>query len=143
MVFQQLAAGRRPRIFGDDYDTPDGTCVRDFIHVADVASAHVAAARALEGGTVSALTANIGRGEGVSVREMIAVVRAVTGTYVQESTEPVVEPRRAGDPPRVVASADRIRDVLGWRACLDVEDMVRSAWQGWGAAAGTAAGAPR
>ncbi|WP_091364284.1 UDP-glucose 4-epimerase GalE [Geodermatophilus telluris] len=136
MVFRQLAARRPPRIFGNDYDTPDGTCVRDFIHVADVASAHVAAADALAGGRVRGLTANIGRGEGVSVQDMVSTIRTVTGTAAEAWSNPVVEPRRPGDPARVVASADRIRDVLGWRARWDVEAMVRSAWEGWAASSG-------
>ena len=131
MVFQQLAAGRPPRVFGDDYDTPDGTCVRDFVHVADIASAHVAAARGLASGRVSALTANIGRGDGVSVREMVRLIRAATGTADADWAQPQVLPRRAGDPPRVVASADAIREALGWQARWGVEEMVRSAWQGW------------
>ncbi|MGY1846847.1 UDP-glucose 4-epimerase GalE [Blastococcus sp. SYSU DS1021] len=131
MVFQQLAQRRPPRIFGDDYPTPDGTCIRDFIHVADVASAHVAAARALGDGEVTALTANIGRGEGVSVREMVETIRAVSGTADGAWAEPVVEPRRAGDPARVVASADLIHEALGWRAQYGVMDMVASAWAGW------------
>ncbi|MGY1769960.1 UDP-glucose 4-epimerase GalE [Blastococcus sp. SYSU D00813] len=131
MVFQQLDRRRPPRIFGDDYDTPDGTCIRDFVHVADIASAHVAAARALGSGSVTAMTANVGRGEGVSVREMVGVVRAVSGTADQEWAEPVVEPRRAGDPPRVVASADRLATELGWQARYGVEEMVASAWEGW------------
>ncbi|WP_369255686.1 UDP-glucose 4-epimerase GalE [Geodermatophilus amargosae] len=135
MVFRRLAARQPPRIFGDDYDTPDGTCVRDFIHVADVASAHVAAARALGLGQVGGLTANIGRGEGVSVQEMVSVIRDVTGTATEDWAQPVVEPRRAGDPPRVVASADRIHDAIGWRARSGVQAMVQSAWEGWVAAA--------
>ena len=131
MVFQQLDRQRPPRVFGDDYDTPDGTCIRDFVHVADIASAHVAAARALASGAVGALTANIGRGEGVSVREMVDVIRRVSGTADQEWAEPLVEPRRAGDPARVVASADRVAAELGWKARYGVEEMVASAWEGW------------
>jgi len=131
MVFEQLGLGRPPRIFGADYPTPDGTCIRDFVHVADIASAHVAAARALADGRVTALTANIGRGEGVSVREMVDLIRKVTGTRTEPWAEPVVEPRRPGDPARVVASADLVRDALGWQARHDVEAMVRSAWEGW------------
>jgi UDP-glucose 4-epimerase len=131
MVFQRLAQRQAPRIFGDDYDTPDGTCVRDFIHVADVASAHLAAAQALADGRVETLTANIGRGEGVSVQEMIATIRRVSGTAGEDWSRPVIEPRRAGDPARVVASADRIRDALGWKARYGVEEMVASAWAGW------------
>jgi UDP-glucose 4-epimerase len=131
MVFQQLTAGRRPLVFGDDYDTPDGTCVRDFVHVADIASAHVSAAQALAAGRLDALTANIGRGDGVSVREMVARIRAVTGTADAEWAEPQVLPRRAGAPPRVVASVATIREALGWRARWGVEEMVSSAWEGW------------
>jgi UDP-glucose 4-epimerase len=131
MVFERLTARTAPRIFGDDHPTPDGTCIRDFIHVSDIASAHVAAARALVDGRVQALTANIGRGEGVSVREMIDTIRRVTGTADEPWAEPVVEPRRAGDPARVVASADVIREALGWQAEHGLDDMVASAWAGW------------
>ena len=131
MVFQQLSRRQPPLIFGDDYATPDGTCVRDFIHVADIAAAHVAAARALADGRVEALTANIGRGEGVSVRDMVETIRRVTGTAGEEWSVPVVNPRRPGDPARVVASADLLERALDWRASWGVEDMVRSAWEGW------------
>jgi UDP-glucose 4-epimerase len=137
MVFQRLTERRPPQIFGDDFATPDGTCIRDFIHVADIASAHVAAARALAEGRVSALTANIGRGEGVSVREMISTIRRVTGTVHEDWAEPVVTSRRAGDPPRVVAAAETIARSLGWQARWNVEDMVSSAWAGWLAGAPT------
>jgi UDP-glucose 4-epimerase len=131
MAFQRLAQRQAPLVFGDTHPTPDGTCVRDFVHVADVATAHVAAARALAEGTVDALTANVGRGEGVSVREMVDTIRAVTGTAGEAWAEPVIAPPRAGDPPRVVASADTARAVLGWEARHDVRDMVTSAWAGW------------
>jgi len=127
MVFERLSKGEAPRIFGGDYDTPDGTCVRDFIHVADVASAHAAAATRLAAGTLEGVTLNIGRGEGVSVRQMIDTIAEVTGIDVP----PVVESRRPGDPSRVVASARRINEVLDWSARRDVVDMVSSAWQGW------------
>ena len=131
MVFQRLAAGEAPQIFGEDHPTPDGTCLRDFIHVADVASAHVAAAQALADGSVDALVANLGRGEGVSVREMVETIRQVTGTAGEPWSEPVVTARRAGDPARVVASADLVAQQLGWTARFDLQDMVRSAWDGW------------
>ena len=131
MVFERLTAGEAPRIFGDDFPTADGTCIRDFIHVADIADAHVSAARALANGRIAALTANIGRGEGVSVREMIATIRRVTGTADSSWAEPVVTARRAGDPPMVVASADRIARALGWQARHGLDDMVESAWAGW------------
>jgi UDP-glucose 4-epimerase len=135
LVFRQLSAHQPPQVFGDDYDTPDGTCIRDFVHVADVASAHVAAAAALTEGRIEALTANIGRGEGVSVREMVETIRRVTGTADQPWSEPVVAPRRAGDPARVVASAELIRRELGWTATHGIEEMVASAWAGWRAQA--------
>jgi UDP-glucose 4-epimerase len=138
MVFQRLTAGVAPQIFGDDFPTPDGTCVRDFVHVRDIATAHVAAARALREGRLSTLTANIGRGEGISVREMVDMIRDVTGTADQTWADPAVLPRRAGDPPIVVAAADRIRDTLGWRAQHGLRDMVESAWAGWTALHGTA-----
>ncbi|MET9087794.1 UDP-glucose 4-epimerase GalE [Streptomyces sp. NPDC004237] len=130
MVFEKLTEGSAPVIFGDDYATPDGTCVRDFIHVEDIASAHLAAARALPGREPgSDLTVNIGRGEGVSVREMITLIGEVTGYGA--AAAPVPAPRRAGDPARVVASADRVRAELGWTARHDARAMVTSAWAGW------------
>jgi len=131
MVFERLTAGLPPRIFGDDYPTPDGTCVRDFIHVSDIASAHLAAVRRLDAadtsGTPVSLTLNIGRGEGVSVREMIDAIARVTGRTITAE----IAPRRPGDPARVVASADLIHRELGWTAVHDVDSMVSSAWAGW------------
>ncbi|MFH7339761.1 UDP-glucose 4-epimerase GalE [Streptomyces sp. KHY 26] len=128
MIFDRLTRDEAPRIFGADYPTPDGTCVRDYIHVADLAEAHLAAARRLaDDAPAGDLTLNIGRGEGVSVRELITVIGEVTG----DRREPVVEPRRPGDAPRAVASAERAARELGWRARHDVREMVRSAWEGW------------
>ncbi|MET9050798.1 UDP-glucose 4-epimerase GalE [Streptomyces rhizosphaericola] len=127
MVFDRLTRGEAPRIFGADYPTPDGTCVRDYIHVADLAEAHLAVARKLAGDEGGDLTLNVGRGEGVSVRELIDVIREVTGYPV----EPVVEPRRAGDAPRAVASDALMVRELGWTARRDVRSMVESAWEGW------------
>ncbi|WP_406284008.1 UDP-glucose 4-epimerase GalE [Embleya sp. NBC_00896] len=128
MVFEKLTADRAPVIFGDDYDTPDGTCVRDFIHVVDLAEAHVAAARRLATDPEAGLVLNVGRGEGTSVREMVDLIQEVTGL---RDVAPVVQARRAGDPARVVASADRIAAELAWKARLDTSDMVESAWAGW------------
>ncbi|MET7755568.1 UDP-glucose 4-epimerase GalE [Streptomyces sp. NPDC005389] len=131
MVFERLDAGEAPRIFGDDYATPDGTCIRDYIHVEDLADAHLVAARKLtewaEAGEPRDLTVNIGRGEGVSVTEMVELINEITG----HTTEPLVTPRRPGDPARVVAAADRIHAELGWKARHDVRDMITSAWAGW------------
>ncbi|MER6438765.1 MULTISPECIES: UDP-glucose 4-epimerase GalE [unclassified Streptomyces] len=127
MVFDRLTRGEAPRIFGGDYPTPDGTCVRDYIHVADLAEAHLAAARRLAGDATGDLTVNIGRGEGVSVRELITLVAEVSG----DATEPVVEPRRPGDAPRAVASAALAARELDWSARRGVREMVASAWDGW------------
>ncbi|WP_328970479.1 UDP-glucose 4-epimerase GalE [Streptomyces sp. NBC_00239] len=133
MVFERLDAGEGARIFGDDYPTPDGTCIRDYIHVEDLADAHLVAARKLAqwagAGDYKDLTVNIGRGEGVSVREMVELINEHTG----HTEEPVVTPRRPGDPAKVVASADRIAAELGWKARHDVDAMIISAWEGWGA----------
>ncbi|MEU6421100.1 UDP-glucose 4-epimerase GalE [Streptomyces spiralis] len=129
MVFERLEAGRPPRVFGDDYATPDGTCVRDYIHVQDIASAHLAAARRLnEASEGTSLVLNIGRGEGSSVREMVDRILKVTG---HDDVVPEVTARRPGDPARVVASADRIRAELGWTAGHGLDEMIESAWQGW------------
>ncbi|MFI9171644.1 UDP-glucose 4-epimerase GalE [Streptomyces lincolnensis] len=127
MVFERLTDHAPPRIFGDDYATADGTCVRDYIHVVDLAEAHVAAAHALQASPGRDLTLNIGRGEGVSVREMIDRINALTGY----DRPPTVMPRRPGDPARVVASAARAATELGWTAKHDIEDMISSAWEGW------------
>jgi UDP-glucose 4-epimerase len=128
MVFQRLSEGKAPVVFGDDYATPDGTCVRDYIHVEDIASAHLAAARRLTEDPRAALVLNIGRGEGVSVAEMMTIIREVSG---HTGVEPEVAPRRPGDPARVVASAESITRELGWTARYDVRQMVTSAWAGW------------
>ncbi|MFF5493524.1 UDP-glucose 4-epimerase GalE [Streptomyces aquilus] len=126
MVFDRLTRDDAPRIFGDDYPTPDGTCVRDYIHVADLAEAHLAAARRV-GDRDGDLTVNIGRGEGVSVRELVTVIGEVTG----DRREAVVEPRRPGDAPVSVASAELAARELGWRARRGVREMIESAWAGW------------
>ncbi|MFF3846118.1 UDP-glucose 4-epimerase GalE [Streptomyces sp. NPDC002328] len=128
MVFDRLTRGEAPRIFGDDYPTPDGTCVRDYIHVADLAEAHLAAARRLTATpTPGDLTVNVGRGEGVSVRELVTLIGEVAG----DTRPAVVEARRPGDAPRAVASAALAAKELGWTARRGVREMVESAWRGW------------
>jgi UDP-glucose 4-epimerase len=130
MVFRELQNGDRPKVFGADYPTPDGTCIRDYVHVSDIAAAHLAAARALDGGAGPA-TYNIGRGVGSSVLEVLEVIGRVTGRDVT----PLIVARRPGDPARVVAAVERIRDGLGFTAGRDLEEMVASAWAGWSASA--------
>ncbi|CAB5038186.1 MAG: UDP-glucose 4-epimerase GalE [Actinobacteria bacterium] len=126
MVFEALEKGNRPQIFGDDYPTPDGTCIRDYIHVSDLADAHVVAAAFSENLQV-AETLNVGRGVGSSVREVMDMVSQVIGTQVN----PQIVARRAGDPPASTAATQRITDVLGWQSKRDLHEMVSSAWSAW------------
>jgi UDP-glucose 4-epimerase len=124
VVFEALLAGRTPRINGDDYDTPDGTCVRDYVHVTDLALAHVVAARRLAAGDELAPVYNLGSGSGVSVRQIMDSVRDVTGI----AFTPEIGPRRPGDPARIVASGDLAARDLEWQMRHDLHDMVASAW---------------
>jgi len=121
----QVALGRREAInvYGDDYPTPDGTCVRDYIHVADLAEAHLLALGAMTQG--EHLICNLGNGNGFSVREVIETVRKVTGHPVPE----VMAARRAGDPAVLVASAETARERLGWTPSRpDLAAIVEDAW---------------
>ncbi|HEY3697181.1 MAG TPA: UDP-glucose 4-epimerase GalE [Phenylobacterium sp.] len=120
----QVALGRRSRlsIFGEDYDTPDGTCVRDYVHVTDLAAAHLTALETAAEGTFAAY--NLGTGSGASVREVIAAVAEVTGRPVPARSAP----RRPGDPPTLVADATLAHQALRWRARYQLRDMVESAW---------------
>lgn len=126
MTFQALSQGRNPQLFGDDYDTRDGSCIRDYIHVVDLAEAHVAAARQLDERDTGALY-NVGRGEGVTVKEVLEKVREITGI---DFTYDVVG-RRVGDPAAYFADPTKIAKDLGWSARHDLDDMVRSAWEAW------------
>ena len=122
----QVAQGKREAInvFGEDYPTPDGTCVRDYIHVADLAEAHLLALKAAEPG--EHLICNLGNGEGFSVRQVIETVRQVTGHPIPE----VVAPRRGGDPATRVASAATAREKLGWNPSrADLAGIVADAWE--------------
>lgn len=150
LALRALEESRSPIVFGDDYPTPDGTCVRDYIHVADLADAHVTAARVLgaagsgaagngpggdgppgDGPARHGAVYNISRGVGSSVREVLDVAREVTGIALPAR----VAERRVGDPPRLVGAADAIAADLGWRARHDLRDMVASAWEARRAAA--------
>ncbi len=122
----QTALGQRPaiEIFGVDYPTPDGTCIRDYIHVDDLADAHLLALEALAPG--KQLRYNLGTGRGYSVREVIAAAEEVTGKKVPV----VVGPRRAGDPPELVAASEKVQRELGWRPkYTDLRSVVESAWK--------------
>lgn len=121
------ALGKRPaiKVFGTDYPTPDGTAVRDYVHVMDLASAHVAALRALENGQPTAAF-NVGTGTGFSVKEVLDTVEAVTGRPLHRQ----LEPRREGDPAVLVADSSRMKEVLGWSPQItDVRKMIEDAWQ--------------
>jgi UDP-glucose 4-epimerase len=137
-VFRALSRGEPPKIFGTDYDTPDGTCIRDYVHVVDLADAHVAVAKYLEAGRPAAPAYNVGRGEGSSVLEVVNAIRRITGN----PAEPEVHPRRPGDPARIVGAVDRIAADLGWQAHFGLEDMVSSAWAAWEHQLETHGGAP-
>jgi UDP-glucose 4-epimerase len=123
LIFEAMHSNDRPRVFGTDYPTPDGTCVRDYVDVQDVADAHVRAAEVLESER-RVSTYNVGRGVGSSVLDVIGAVRAVTGRPLS----PEMVDRRPGDPARVVGRVDKIERELGWRAQHTLIDMVRSAW---------------
>jgi UDP-glucose 4-epimerase len=124
LVIEALVEGRTPRINGDDYATPDGTCVRDYVHVADLAVSHVAAARALASGTPLEPVYNLGSGDGLSVRQIMAAMARVTGI----DFEPEIHPRRPGDPARIVASGELAARDLDWKMRHTVDEMVSSAW---------------
>ena len=124
-IVLQVALGQREQvtIYGDDYDTPDGTCVRDYVHVTDLADAHLRALHALDGGS---RRYNLGIGRGFSVREVIETAREVTGHPIPA----VVGPRRPGDPAVLVAGHERIRRELGWQPrYTELRDIIASAWE--------------
>ena len=125
LVFDALLDGRTPRINGDDYPTPDGTCVRDYVHVADLAHSHVVAAQRLEAGDALEAAYNLGSGDGVSVGQIMSTVAAVTGI----AFTPQIAPRRAGDPARIVASGELAARDLDWVMRHSLADMVASAWR--------------
>ena len=121
----QVALGQREniKIFGDDYDTPDGTCIRDYIHVSDLAQAHILALEALR--EQETLHYNLGNGSGFSVKEVVETVREVTGHPIPAETTP----RRAGDPAMLIADSRKVRSELGWDPQYpDLKSIVQSAW---------------
>lgn len=111
-------------IFGDDYDTPDGTCIRDYVHVCDLAAAHYLALEYLKNGGESDIF-NLGSGTGFSVKEVIEAAREVTGDKIPA----VVSPKRSGDPARLVASSDKAKNILGFKpCCTDLKEIIQTAW---------------
>jgi UDP-glucose 4-epimerase len=124
IAFAALKAGKAPVVFGDDYPTADGSCVRDYVHVHDLADAHLSALEYLERDDRKFDTFNVGTGAGSSVFEVLAEIKRVTGIAFDE----VVEPRRAGDPPSLCADVSRINTELGWYAKQGLSEIVESAW---------------
>ncbi|HEX4278151.1 MAG TPA: UDP-glucose 4-epimerase GalE [Bryobacteraceae bacterium] len=124
LLFRAIQTGKPVTLFGDDYATPDGTCIRDYIHVTDLAQAHVAAVEALSDGGPSRKY-NVGTGSGYSVKEVLGAVEKVTGKPVPY----VMGPRREGDPPALVADSTRLQSELGWKPeYSDLDTIVRTAW---------------
>jgi len=132
MVIEALLEGRTPRINGDDYPTPDGTCVRDYVHVADLAVSHVAAAKALDEGRDLEPVYNLGSGEGLSVKQIMDAMARVSGI----DFTPEVGSRRPGDPARIVATGELAARDLEWKMRFTVDEMVSSAWRARKAALG-------
>lgn len=124
IIFAKLAAGEKPVIFGDDYATPDGSCVRDYVHVLDLAEAHVAALDYCERDNREFETFNVGTGTGSSVFEVINEIKKVSGIDFEID----VQARRAGDPPFLCADVSRINKVLGWKAKSGLAEIIESAW---------------
>lgn len=123
-VFAALAAGEQPEIYGDNYPTPDGTCIRDYIHVEDIAQAHLFALRAVEGNKVDEVY-NVGSGSGYSVKEMMNQISKTIGVDLN----PRVTDRRDGDTPLLIASTKKINLELGWKPRFNLKEMIDSAWE--------------
>ncbi|HYP44099.1 MAG TPA: UDP-glucose 4-epimerase GalE [Propionibacteriaceae bacterium] len=127
IVFEALTQGKQPVVFGNDYPTPDGTCIRDYIHVLDLAECHLLALDYLSGDDRPHDLFNVGTGTGTSVLEVLQQIATSTGYDV----EPVIVQRRPGDPADLVADVSRIKEALGWTSSRTVADMTESAWQSW------------
>ncbi len=127
-VFQALEEGKSPEIYGDDYPTPDGSCIRDYIHVSDLSKSHLAALSAIENRELREVY-NVGSGSGYSVHEVIRQIEQSIG----RSTNSRVVGRRAGDTPKLIAGVAKIERDLGWKPEKSLKEMIDSAWQAWNA----------
>ncbi|MEY4981535.1 MAG: hypothetical protein RL174_873 [Actinomycetota bacterium] len=125
IVINAIKAGKKPVVFGDDYPTADGSCIRDYVHVLDLAEAHISALEYLGSSDQKHSTFNVGTGSGSSVFEVLDAIRKASGI----DFEHVVEPRRAGDPPSLCAKVERIQQSFGWVAKHNLDEIVESAWQ--------------
>jgi UDP-glucose 4-epimerase len=122
-VFSALKSGDRPEIYGESYPTPDGSCIRDYIHVQDLAKAHIAALKRCESGFTSAIY-NVGSGRGYSVKEMMAQISETLGRDIN----PQESPARVGDSPKLIASIEKIESELGWHPVATLKEMIDSSW---------------
>jgi UDP-glucose 4-epimerase len=138
IVLRALTEGQQPKIFGADYETPDGTCIRDYVHVVDLAQAHLDTLDYLSRDDRAHQVFNVGSGTGASVREVLDQIALSTGYVVDP---PVVE-RRPGDPALLVADVTRIKDTLGWESTKTLAEMVDSAWEAWSPIHGAPAVSP-
>ena len=127
IVFDALERGSQPTVFGNDYNTPDGSCIRDYVHVQDLAEAHIAAMEFVENSAPGFTAINIGTGIGASVYEVLNMIQDVTSI----SIDPVIGQRRDGDPPALVADIAKSKEVLGWTSSRDLREIVSSAWDAW------------
>lgn len=138
IALRALTNGEQPTVFGDDYDTPDGTCIRDYVHVLDLAQAHLDTLNYLSRDDRPHEVFNVGTGVGASVSEVLEQIGVSTGYVV----DPPVVARRAGDPAKLVADVQRIQQTLGWSSTQTLAEMVDSAWAGWAPIHGEPAVAP-
>ena len=127
IVFDALDRGEQPNVFGNDYQTPDGSCIRDYVHVQDLADAHIAAMKFVEESDPGFTAINIGTGSGTSVYEVLEMIQDVTGI----SIEPIVGQRREGDPPALVADVSLAKEMLDWQSSRDLREIISSAWDAW------------
>ena len=127
IIFEALDSRLSPKVFGNDYSTPDGSCIRDYVHVQDLAEAHLAAMNLVESMQPGFEAVNIGTGVGASVFEVMSMVQDVTGIKLN----PEIIDRREGDPAALVADVSKAREILGWESRFNLRDNVQSAWNAW------------
>lgn len=127
IVFDALERGVQPVVFGDDYPTPDGSCIRDYVHVQDLADAHIAAMDFVKNSEPGFTAINIGTGSGASVFEVLEMIQKITGI----SIDPIISQGREGDPAALVADVSFAKNILGWQSSRDLRDIVTSAWEAW------------
>jgi UDP-glucose 4-epimerase len=127
IVFEAIDAKLSPNVFGNDYSTPDGSCIRDYVHVQDLAEAHISAMDLVESIQPGFEAINIGTGVGASVFEVLSMIQDVTGIELN----PEIVDRRSGDPAALVADVSKAKEILGWQSRFQLRDIVESAWQAW------------